>query len=496
MLTPCTVPGEVSMKRNRKAAELEGAPENATMQSFNPMTSAPMDMMMPNSTMASQSQSFMLNQGQLSTSVSSQGQPPTSLPSQGQLSTSMPNPSQMSTSMPSQGHLSMPNQGHLSMPNQGQLPTTSGLQLPMSGDSSYSFAKHPRMDMGDFSDPVDDILNNFDPMQQERMLSHLLEAAASRGTDIFPSTSGLPSSSHGDRSRTMPVRPMVRGGGSSRVTDALPDMDPNLYPFPPYEQDNKTSARHLISMGSTAQPTADQNLALMAASMYHDLDRRRAKTSSNDLNQPSTSATVTRPHNLAEIKPERQPTPEGDAPSTTTPTASTSGNSGNIYAMSTGHASPSDSDSPSSSKEDAHASGVSSTNGASNTSGGKNLKKGKSVPDEEKDESYWEKRKKNNESAKRSREARRSKELQINYQVLLLERENLALKTEVDMIQRDCEQMEAQLHQIRDIKVGRYTREQMMNAQQGSGRHVYDYSAVPPAHQGPPPPPPPGSMHI
>lgn len=243
-------------------------------------------------------------------------------------------------------------------------------------------------------------------------------------------------------------------------------------------------------------PTADQDLALMSATMYHDLDRRRAKTSSSDLNQPNTCATVTRQQNLAEIKPERQPTPEGDAPSTTTPSTSTSGNSGNMYTASTPNTVPSEASSPSSSKEDAHASGVSSTNGASNTSGSKSLKKGKSVPDEEKDESYWEKRKKNNESAKRSREARRSKEIQINYQVLLLERENLALKTEVDMIQRDCEQMEAQLHQIRDIKVGRYNREQMMNQQQGSGRHAYDYSAVPPAHQGPPPPPPPGSMHI
>ena len=435
-------------------------------------------------------------QGQMSTAMSNQGQLSTSMPNQGQML--MPNQGQMSTSMTSQGQLSMPNQGQLStsMPHQGQLPTTSGLQLPMSGDSSFSFTKHQRMDMGDFNDPMDDMLINFDPMQPERMLSHLLEAAATRGSEMFPSTSGHPSSSHGDRSRTMPVRPMVRGGTSSRPADILPDIDPNLYPFPPYDHENKGSARQMISMSGTVPPTADQDLALMSATMYHDLDRRRAKTSSSDLNQPNTCATVTRQQNLAEIKPERQPTPEGDAPSTTTPSTSTSGNSGNMYTASTPNTVPSEASSPSSSKEDAHASGVSSTNGASNTSGSKSLKKGKSVPDEEKDESYWEKRKKNNESAKRSREARRSKEIQINYQVLLLERENLALKTEVDMIQRDCEQMEAQLHQIRDIKVGRYNREQMMNQQQGSGRHAYDYSAVPPAHQGPPPPPPPGSMHI
>jgi hypothetical protein len=42
-------------------------------------------------------------------------------------------------------------------------------------------------------------------------------------------------------------------------------------------------------------------------------------------------------------------------------------------------------------------------------------------PDPHKDNSYWEKRKKNNESAKRSREARRMKEEQIALRVVYLE---------------------------------------------------------------------------
>ncbi|XP_037120008.1 D site albumin promoter binding protein a [Syngnathus acus] len=53
------------------------------------------------------------------------------------------------------------------------------------------------------------------------------------------------------------------------------------------------------------------------------------------------------------------------------------------------------------------------------------------VPNEQKDERYWCRRVKNNEAAKRSRDARRLKENQISVRAAFLERENAALRLEV-----------------------------------------------------------------
>ncbi|KAG7457752.1 hypothetical protein MATL_G00230530 [Megalops atlanticus] len=53
------------------------------------------------------------------------------------------------------------------------------------------------------------------------------------------------------------------------------------------------------------------------------------------------------------------------------------------------------------------------------------------VPDEQKDDKYWSRRFKNNEAAKRSRDARRLKENQISVRAAFLERENAALRQEV-----------------------------------------------------------------
>ncbi|KAM9059810.1 thyrotroph embryonic factor-like [Megaptera novaeangliae] len=53
------------------------------------------------------------------------------------------------------------------------------------------------------------------------------------------------------------------------------------------------------------------------------------------------------------------------------------------------------------------------------------------VPDEQTDEKYWTRRKKNNVAAKRSRDARRLKENQITIRAAFLEEENTALWTEV-----------------------------------------------------------------
>ncbi|XP_036394144.1 D site albumin promoter binding protein b [Megalops cyprinoides] len=53
------------------------------------------------------------------------------------------------------------------------------------------------------------------------------------------------------------------------------------------------------------------------------------------------------------------------------------------------------------------------------------------VPEDLKDEKYWSRRYKNNEAAKRSRDARRLKENQISVRAAFLERENAALRQEV-----------------------------------------------------------------
>ena len=53
------------------------------------------------------------------------------------------------------------------------------------------------------------------------------------------------------------------------------------------------------------------------------------------------------------------------------------------------------------------------------------------VLEECKDDKYWERRRKNNMAAKRSRDARRAKETQVAVKASFLERENKALALEL-----------------------------------------------------------------
>ena len=55
-------------------------------------------------------------------------------------------------------------------------------------------------------------------------------------------------------------------------------------------------------------------------------------------------------------------------------------------------------------------------------------------------DTYFEKRKKNNESAKRSRLARNKREQDLVKKVLLLEKQNLALKTQVNALKEKIKQ--------------------------------------------------------
>lgn len=68
------------------------------------------------------------------------------------------------------------------------------------------------------------------------------------------------------------------------------------------------------------------------------------------------------------------------------------------------------------------------------------------VPEELKDNSYWDKRKKNNESAKRSRESRRMKEEHIAVRVVYLDQENLQLRTEVSLLKQEIDKLRVMLY--------------------------------------------------
>nr|XP_034300917.1 thyrotroph embryonic factor isoform X2 [Crassostrea gigas] len=73
------------------------------------------------------------------------------------------------------------------------------------------------------------------------------------------------------------------------------------------------------------------------------------------------------------------------------------------------------------------------------------------VPDACKDERYWMRRSKNNIAAKRSREARRIKENQIALRAAFLEKENNALKDEVNKIKEENVNLQKKLSQYEQV---------------------------------------------
>ena len=70
-------------------------------------------------------------------------------------------------------------------------------------------------------------------------------------------------------------------------------------------------------------------------------------------------------------------------------------------------------------------------------------KRSRIVPDEEKDSTYYEKRERNNDSAKRSRDARRIKEAEIQQRVLFLQHENSRLSMENQTIRYRISQFQS-----------------------------------------------------
>ena len=86
---------------------------------------------------------------------------------------------------------------------------------------------------------------------------------------------------------------------------------------------------------------------------------------------------------------------------------------------------------------------VSST---SSISSGGSRKRPRTLPESQKDEAYWERRRKNNDAAKRSRDARRAKEDEIAIRAALLEQENLKLRVEVAALKTETARLRCMLY--------------------------------------------------
>jgi len=80
-----------------------------------------------------------------------------------------------------------------------------------------------------------------------------------------------------------------------------------------------------------------------------------------------------------------------------------------------------------------------------------NRRSKKPVPDAKKDESYWRRRQKNNMAAKRSREARRQKESELNQKANILELEHDQLKSELDLARQENEALRLRLSKYENI---------------------------------------------
>jgi len=77
----------------------------------------------------------------------------------------------------------------------------------------------------------------------------------------------------------------------------------------------------------------------------------------------------------------------------------------------------------------------------------------KPVPDEKKDEIYWRRRHKNNIAAKRSREARRQKETDLNQRVSLLEMEHDKLRTDLESALQENNELKIRLSKYEDVSM-------------------------------------------
>ncbi|XP_002159994.1 thyrotroph embryonic factor [Hydra vulgaris] len=73
------------------------------------------------------------------------------------------------------------------------------------------------------------------------------------------------------------------------------------------------------------------------------------------------------------------------------------------------------------------------------------------VPDEKKTIDYWERRKRNNQAARRSREERRLKELQTFHCMKLLQNENTSLKQTIQIMLRNQQQLQEEINMMKQV---------------------------------------------
>lgn len=73
------------------------------------------------------------------------------------------------------------------------------------------------------------------------------------------------------------------------------------------------------------------------------------------------------------------------------------------------------------------------------------------VDDLSKDDRYWQRRKKNNIAAKRSREARRVKENQIAMRAAFLEQQNDDLTEEMEKVRQENEELRRRLAKYEEV---------------------------------------------
>ena len=69
-----------------------------------------------------------------------------------------------------------------------------------------------------------------------------------------------------------------------------------------------------------------------------------------------------------------------------------------------------------------------------------------STIEEKRDLAYWDRRRKNNEAAKRSRDARRAKEEEIALRAAFLEQENLKLRAQVAILKNETAKLHYMLY--------------------------------------------------
>ncbi|KAL3310506.1 hypothetical protein Ciccas_010928 [Cichlidogyrus casuarinus] len=103
------------------------------------------------------------------------------------------------------------------------------------------------------------------------------------------------------------------------------------------------------------------------------------------------------------------------------------------------------------------------------------------VPDELKDDRYWNRRLKNNASAKRSRDARRQKETEIEVKAKILEQRNQELRLEVSRLSAENSELRYKLSKFENqpqfpIAQNNYPKNQVVNRSHSSKRMVHQPS--------------------